>query len=57
MILNPESWVVLQINMATKAAPVEKTQGGPRTALTDEQIAYVKAQLLELVPERTILSS
>ena len=37
--------------MAKKTAPVEKTQGGARTAFTDEQIADFKAQLLELIPQ------
>lgn len=37
--------------MAKKTAPVEKTQGGARTAFTDEQIAEFKAKLLELIPQ------
>ena len=37
--------------MATKTAPVEKTQGGARTAFTDEQIAQFKAKILELIPQ------
>jgi hypothetical protein len=34
-----------------KTAPVEKTQGGARTAFTDEQIAHVKSKILELLPQ------
>jgi len=37
--------------VAKKTAPVEKTQGGARTAFTDEQIAEFKAKLLELIPQ------
>ena len=37
--------------MAKKTAPVEKTQGGARTAFTDEQIGHIKSKILELIPQ------
>src|ERR1700737_3780623 len=37
--------------MVTKTAPVIKTQGGARTAFTDEQVAHIKSKILELIPQ------
>ena len=37
--------------MAKKTAPVENSQGGRRTAFTDEQVAHFKSKILELVPQ------
>jgi hypothetical protein len=38
--------------MGKKPAPEEKTQGGARTAFTDEQIAHIKSTILyrDLLP-------
>jgi hypothetical protein len=39
------------LGVAKKTAPVEKTQSGARSTFTDEQIADLKAKLLERIPQ------